>query len=313
MTHTLRTLAPADEAAVHALWAICFDAPHLPALHALDPDRHRRTFVAARGDTVDAVVCYVPRQLRDAHGRVERVGGIGNVATRPEARGHGLVRRLLTIAAEAMISESCAWSLLFTATPGVYERSGWTGFRTSWTEGPLTTVGPPEPRFRIRAATPTDAPRLAELHAGFNAARPLTAVRTANDWIHRVPAWYGPGAEWLIAEDNGGTAVGYTVTQYIGEAVEVRECAVTEAAPAALGELLAAVARRARTAGAAVGRAHLPEDPAVRAALPRLLAQDQARERTQTVGMARPLLAPPEAIRATLQATGATHWHGDSF
>ncbi|WP_330434387.1 hypothetical protein OIC43_08800 [Streptomyces sp. NBC_00825] len=128
-----------------------------------------------------------------------------------------------------------------------------------------------------------------------------------------MPAWYGPGAEWLIAEDNRETAVGYTVTQHIGEAVEVRECAVTEGAPAALGELLAAVARRARAAGAAVGRAHLPEDPTVRAALPRLLAQDQARERTQTVGMARPLLAPPEAIRATLQATGATHWHGDSF
>lgn len=309
MTHTLRTLAPADEAAVHALWAICFDAPYLPALHALDPDRHRRTFVAARGDTVDAVVCYVPRQFRDADGRVERVGGIGNVAARPEARGQGLVRRLLTLAAEAVIAESCAWSLLFTATPGVYERSGWTGFRTSWAEGSLTTAG----RFRVRAATPADARRPAELHAGFNATRPLTAVRTANDWIPRVPAWYGPGAEWLIAEDNRGTAVGDTVTQHIGEAVEVRECAVTEGAPAALGELLAAVARRARAAGAAVGRAHLPEDPTVRAALPRLLAQDQARERTQTVGMARPLLAPPEAIRATLQATGATHWHGDSF
>lgn len=179
MTHTLRTLAPADEAAVHALWAICFDAPYLPALHALDPDRHRRTFVAARGDTVDAVVCYVPRQFRDADGRVERVGGIGNVAARPEARGQGLVRRLLTLAAEAVIAESCAWSLLFTATPGVYERSGWTGFRTSWAEGSLTTAG----RFRVRAATPADARRPAELHAGFNATRPLTAVRTANDWI----------------------------------------------------------------------------------------------------------------------------------
>lgn len=140
MTHTLRTLAPADEAAVHALWAICFDAPYLPALHALDPDRHRRTFVAARGDTVDAVVCYVPRQFRDTDGRVERVGGIGNVAARPEARGQGLVRRLLTLAAEAVIAESSAWSLLFTATPGVYERR----------------VFLPGPQARVAPRTPLD-------------------------------------------------------------------------------------------------------------------------------------------------------------
>lgn len=309
MTHTLRTLAPADEAAVHALWAICFDAPYLPALHALDPDRHRRTFVAARGDTVDAVVCYVPRQFRDADGRVERVGGIGNVAARPEARGQGLVRRLLTLAAEAVIAESCAWSLLFTATPGsTSARAGPAsappGLRA---RSPLlaasASVRPPRPTPGGRQnCTPDSTPHAHSPRYG----RPTTGSP-------RVPAWYGPGAEWLIAEDNRGTAVGDTVTQHIGEAVEVRECAVTEGAPAALGELLAAVARRARAAGAAVGRAHLPEDPTVRAALPRLLAQDQARERTQTVGMARPLLAPPEAIRATLQATGATHWHGDSF
>lgn len=91
MSAVVRTASPADDPALAALWKRCFAAPHLSDLHALDPERHRHTFVAenAEGDGIDAVVVYVPRLIRDATGTPQRVGGIGSVATRPEARGRG--------------------------------------------------------------------------------------------------------------------------------------------------------------------------------------------------------------------------------
>ncbi|MET8747043.1 GNAT family N-acetyltransferase [Streptomyces sp. NPDC004728] len=310
MTATIRTATPADDPALAALWRSCFDAPHLADLHALDPDRHRHTFVAqnAAGDGIDAVVVYVPRQIRDAHGIPQRVGGIGSVATRPEARGQGLVRRLLVAAEQTMTAEQCAWSLLFTGTPGVYRGSGWQEFASTYTEGRLAS-SPAAGAFRIRAATARDAAELTALHHAYNVVRPLSSVRAAEDWAVRVPAWYGPVERSLVAQDPAsGALVGMLVTQHEGEYLEVREFA---GAPKCLGELYAAAGERGREAGLSRVRVRLPEDPEVRAALPALLAD--ARQVTEHVGMARPLLATEESVRATVTAPGAVHWYGDCF
>ncbi|MEU0628466.1 GNAT family N-acetyltransferase [Streptomyces sp. NPDC005989] len=310
MTATIRTATPADDPALAALWRRCFDAPHLADLHALDPDRHRHTFVAqdAAGDGIDAVVVYVPRRIRDAHGIPQRVGGIGSVATRPEARGQGLVRRLLEAAEHTMTAERCAWSLLFTGTPGVYRGSGWQEFASTYTEGRLAP-SPATGAFRIRAATARDAAELAALHHAYNVARPLSSVRAAEDWAVRVPAWYGPVERTLVAQDPAsGALVGMLVTQHEGECLEVREFA---GAPECLGELYAAAGERGREAGLSRVRVRLPDGPGVRAALPALLAD--ARQVTEHVGMARPLLATEESVRATVTAPGAVHWYGDCF
>ncbi|MFJ7200478.1 MULTISPECIES: GNAT family N-acetyltransferase [unclassified Streptomyces] len=310
MTAVIRTATAADDPALAALWRRCFDAPHIVGLHALDPDRHRHTFVAqnADGDGIDAVVVYVPRLIRDARGTPRRVGGIGSVATRPEARGQGLVRRLLEAAEHTMRAERCDWSLLFTGTPGVYRGSGWQEFASTYTEG---TLAPPPAagELRIREATARDAVEVAALHHAYNADRPLSSVRAPEDWAVRVPAWYGPPARSLVAEDPGsGALVGWMVAQYEGECVEVREFA---GAPRSLGELLAAVGERGRAAGLDRARVRLPDAPEVRAALPALLAD--ARQVTEHVGMARPLHARADAVRATVTAPGAVHWYGDCF
>ncbi|MFB7533222.1 GNAT family N-acetyltransferase [Streptomyces sp. NPDC056178] len=310
MTAVVRTATPADDPALAALWQRCFDAPQIARLHALDPDRHRHTFVAQNGPGggIDAVVVYVPRLIRDAHGTPQRVGGIGSVATRPEARGQGLVRRLLVEAERTMTAEQCAWSLLFTGTPGVYRGSGWQEFGSTYIEGVLV---PPAASgaFRVRGATARDAVEVTALHHAYNANRPLSSLRGPEDWAVRVPAWYGAPDRSLVAvEPATGTLVGWIVAQHEGECVEVREFA---GAPECLGELLAAVGARGRAAGLTRARVRLPDGPEVRAALPALLADP--RTVAEHVGMARPLHAAAEAVRATVTAPGAVHWYGDCF
>ena len=311
MTALVRTTTPADEPALTALWERCFDAPHLPLLHRLDPDRHRHTFVARSEPDggIDAVVVYVPRLIRDAHGTPQRVGGIGSVATRPQARGRGLVKRLLAEAADVMTAEGCAWSLLFTDTPGVYRGSGWQEFDSRRTEGPLAAPAAVTGAFRIRGATAGDAAEVAALHHADNAARPLSSLRSPEDWAVRVPAWYGPPERSLVAEDPvTGQVVGWVVAQHEKDRVEVRECA---GASACLGDLFAGVAARGRAAGLDRAVARLPDTPGIRAALPALLAD--ARTVTEHTGMARPLHATEEEVRATVTAPGAVHWYGDCF
>ncbi|MGN5636735.1 GNAT family N-acetyltransferase [Streptomyces sp. AC154] len=310
MSATVRTATPADDPALAALWKRCFDSPQLAALHALDPDRHRHTFVAQNdvGEGIDAVVVYVPRLIRDVDGTPRRVGGIGSVATRPEARGQGLVRRLLAAAECTMTAEQCAWSLLFTGTPGVYRGSGWQEFASGYTEGTLAPSSAPEP-YPVRAATARDAVEVAALHHAYNARRPLSSLRAPEDWAVRVPAWYGALEQSLVARDPvSGALTGWIVAQHAGDYVEVREFAGTEAC---LGALFAAVGSRAAAAGLTRVRVRIPDSPGMRAALPTLLAD--ARQVSEHVGMARPLHAAAGSVRATVTAPDAVHWYGDCF
>ncbi|MBO1330074.1 GNAT family N-acetyltransferase [Streptomyces sp. VRA16 Mangrove soil] len=307
----IRTATPADEPALHALWADCFDdAPHLPALHALDDGHHHRTFVAARHDgTLDAVVVYVPRTVRDAHGIPHRVGGIGSVATRPEARGRGLVRGLLAAATATMLTEGCAWSLLFTDTPRVYGSSGWRTFPRPYAEGPLAEAQ--DAPTRVRAALPDDIDAVVRLQAEANARRPLSCVRSADDWRGRVPSWYGPDTLSLVTEDPEGAMRGWLVARTGGGAADVLEAAVAD--EGALGELYAGLAVRARAAGASRARTRLPVTPVAERALPRLVRSGAVTHGTDTTGMYRPLLAPARSVERTLGAAGAAYWYGDSF
>lgn len=145
-----------------------------------------------------------------------------------------------------MMAEQCAWSLLFTGTPGVYRGSGWQEFGSAYTEGTLAPPAAPG-AFRVREATAEDAVEVAALHHAYNANRPLSSLRAPEDWAERVPAWYGPVDRSLVAEDPGsGALVGWMVAQHERECVEVREFA---GVPGCLGELFAAVGERGRAAG----------------------------------------------------------------
>lgn len=326
MTPATRTATPEDEPALYALWSTCFgpSAAHLPALYALDPDRHRRTFIAAgagrgagtgREAGVDAAIVVVPRLVRGADGTPELIGGIGNVATHPSARGQGLVRSLLAEAVSAMESEGFAWSLLFTGMPGVYEGSGWRTFARRHAEGQLAppdhpAAPTPTPAPRVRAAG--DGDDLPALHQAAHATRPLTAVRTEADWRVRVPAWYGPHARWLVVDDPAtGAAAGYAVAEHVTptRTLELREYGTVPGADVrCLAALFAAHAALARTAG--LTHARVPLTPEAELALPYLVPRPA--HQTDRSGMAHPLRSPAPPTSLTPSA-GATHWYGDSF
>ncbi|MFJ6215883.1 GNAT family N-acetyltransferase [Streptomyces sp. NPDC092296] len=324
-----RTAVPADEPALQALWAAAFDAPQVPELWGRDAGRHRRTFVAAEDGRVVSVVHYLPRPIRSAAGTVDRVGCVGSVATLPEARGRGHVRHLLAAAVRTMAEDGCGWSLLFTGTPRVYETSGWSVFPLpAWT-GPLAVpaqavpaqAGPtqadsPPAALGVRPARPGDLPALRALRAAYDRDRPLTTVRSEEDWRYRIPAWYAAPAETLVATGPAEEPAGFAVSRPGADAqeVEVVEIALAADAPdrtATLRALLGAVAARSAARGRTRAVARLPHTPEVVAALPALLADPHPL--TVRTGMARPIHTTPAALRATLTAPGAAHWYGDSF
>jgi predicted N-acetyltransferase YhbS len=315
-----RTATRADEPALLALWATAFaDAAKVVALWNQDTGRRRRTFVAEDNGRVASVVHYLPRTIRFAAGRPERVGCVGSVATHPDARGEGRVRRLLEAATVAMTADGCAWSLLFTGTPRVYESSGWRSFTAPGWSGPLALApqaGPAPASFTVRTAVAADLPVLRALRDDFDATRPLTTVRSLRDWQRRVPVWYAPPAETLIVETAGSAArpLGSAVLRHPSpDEAEIVEIALADGSGSDVAGalLLAAAAARARDRGTAAAAARLPPIPAVLDALPSLLAE--VIPAATRFGMSRPIIAPPAEVTATVTAPGAVHWYGDSF
>ncbi|MEV4285846.1 GNAT family N-acetyltransferase [Nonomuraea bangladeshensis] len=282
----LRTAGPADREALHALWAACFDAPHVVPLYETDPGRYGRTFVTAE---VSACVYYLPRRVHDGLGGEVLVGGVANVAAHPSVRGRGYVRSLLAMAAAAMAADGCAWSLLFTGTPGVYKE--WTTFELQTVSGPLRR--PAAAGRALRPVPAADAAVLRDVYERHNARRPLTAVRDEAHWRDRVPVWYAEPVE-LLAGDAG-----YAAVRWDGGVLDVLEVAGD------LPRVLSALAVEAAARGIGSGRARLTwHEPA----LPYLFASI-TRESDRT-GMVRAVLGDPAAV---VEAKDAAHWPADYF
>ncbi|GAB1511304.1 GNAT family N-acetyltransferase [Actinophytocola sp. KF-1] len=284
--------------ALHALWRQVFpDAGHVAPLYGQDPGRADRTFLAYDGDGPVAVVYWLPRQVRGLGGAVHLVGCVSSVATLPRARGQGLVRRLLAMAVESMTAHGCAWSLLFTGTPGVY--AGWTVFDRVHVRGTFAAGAPERPGWTAGSARLDAWPVLADLHA--RSPRPLTTVRSPEDWVARVPVWYGRGHEILLVREHG-TPVAYAVADWrTGDVVEFA------ARPDATRPLFEAVARAAGRRGVAAGRLLAPPE----AALPALFATWSPE--VDRTGMVRPLHSGAEEVMAVVTAPAAVHWTADYF
>ncbi|WP_066939575.1 GNAT family N-acetyltransferase [Microtetraspora fusca] len=301
-----RTARAADDDSLYEVWARSFTASHIVPLYEQDPGRRERTYVATDGDGVLAVVYWLPRDIRDASGAVRRVGCVSSVATRPEARGRGLVKRLLALAADAMTADGCAWSLLFTGTPQVYASSGWQVFDRPFVAGPPAAGGLLEDGW---AAAPVGLDRwldLARLHDRYDERRPLTTVRSPRDWTERVPLWYAPPCEILLLRRHDAPMAYAVVDWSEGEVLEVALGAEDAAVP-----LFHAVAGRARTRGLPSLKLYAPLDPAIRAALPSLF--DGWAADGDPTGMARPILADPAEVRTVVEDPRAVAWTADYF
>lgn len=294
---SFRTADASDGPALRALWREVFpSATHVVPLYEQDPGRADRTFLACEGDTPVAVVYWLPRPVRGLAGTVHRVGCVSSVATLPRARGQGLVRHLLGLAAESMTEADCAWSLLFTGTPGVYP--DWTVFDRVHVRGTFAAVVAPRPEWKVAEVSLAEWPLLADLHTRHNANRPLTTVRTPGDWAARVPVWYGD--HQILLASHHDVPMAYAVVDW--RTASVTEIAVTsDDAAVALFE---AVARHAAERNLASGRLLAPPDPAVAA-----LFDEWSIGHEQT-GMARALRTDPVHIVA---APEAVHWTADYF
>jgi len=350
----LRTATPADVPSLHALWARAFDAPLMVPVFETDDGRLARTVVAVEpgpaGDTVLASVYWTPRVVTSADGsRQLRAGCVANVATAPEARGRGLVRRALTVALAQMAADGIDVSLLFTGTPGVYRSSGYETFEVPVLTGhprpaPAASVpgGPHDGPLELRTdrlpgsswgAWEPDLPweALARLHDAADGApdgrrRPLATVRTPGHWRRRIPLWYR-SCELLTARTPRGDVVGYVVLEpdagtapgtadRPGPVVRVRELAVDPASPRRAGVAAAladATLARAHRRGATTLEVRLPQDALGRGFADAVLADATAS--VDATGMLRPVAADPaeaDALRASPSGPRAGHhWPGD--
>lgn len=176
------------------------------------PDAPRKTFVAqtehdstyrrrhARVAVEDGrVLAYVRIFARTMLVRGEPVaaGGIGWVATHPDARGRGLATALMRDAIDVMRREDMRLSFLFTGIPAFYERLGYRIVPQHQLQADAAEAASviPSSRHRLRRMFRRDVPALLEIYRTATAGTTGAVVRTERTWRD---------AQRWIAEDREG-------------------------------------------------------------------------------------------------------------
>ncbi|CAM3717581.1 GNAT family N-acetyltransferase [Alicyclobacillus pomorum] len=110
-----------------------------------------------------------------------RMGGIGNVATRPDYRGRGLARAILNAQIHWMSENGFAVSALYTGIPDFYEALGWRIAPREMlvVEGPAlaTLAAEPSAPYEVNPYRASDAEEVCRLYEAFNAGRPGSRIR----------------------------------------------------------------------------------------------------------------------------------------
>ena len=137
-------------------------------------------------------------------GRTVPMLGVAGVATRPDARGRGLVRALLDL----MAAEAAApISVLYPTSAGIYRRLGWEVVGTLDTTPVPPSSLPRERRTEVRRATADDLPAVQEL---YNARAATTA-----GLLTRTGPMFPDGTAGVLEHDvvdlavDGGQVTGY--------------------------------------------------------------------------------------------------------
>ena len=197
-----------------------------------EPEQTR--LMAIDGNLVSSVTCY----LRPSHiaGRVVKACCLGSVCTHPDYRGRGLLRQVLSAAAEWMAGQGVLWSFLY-GREAIYGGSGWRHLASWALTADLRVQDGFGEGIAARPADPeTDAPLLSEIYDAFNAGLTGATHRTEQYWRGRVLPSPGP---WAAAPvycllERGGRAIGY----YRGANAAVSEVAWRESPCEVLAFLL---------------------------------------------------------------------------
>ncbi len=228
------------------------------------------------------------------------MGGIANVVTLPEYRGHHYNTGCLRHAIAVMEADAMDFSLLWTGINAFYARVGFATMPTRTLYGPVReNFKPRASAYSVRPATADDLPAIRDIYGEYNRERPFTVQRTEaywRDWIgispEKIPATL------LTAGDPLGEAQGY-VRYHFGDAhTRIEELGVrgqgTEAEEVTAA-LIENVAARAQAAEKNVLSLEIASEPAVQTAAGEVLAEQKWH--THTGGMVR-LLHRENLIRS---------------
>jgi len=179
-----------------------------------------------------------------------RVGGIGSVASAPDARGLGLPSALLNDCIDVMTRERVALSFLFTGIPAFYERLGWRIVLQPSIEadapGPITAS---ERRgYRIRRITHDDLPALLSIYREATAGSTGAIVRTVGTW-RDAQSWLGEDPPGCLVAEVSSRPVAYVRSRSREYGYHVLELEHRRGHEAAVDVLLAAAAKRAAAKG----------------------------------------------------------------
>lgn len=303
-------------------------ASDLPAvfdlLEAAFPEASRDLFVAqTEGDSTfrlrhgrvavldGRVAGYVRifRRTMLVRGEPVLAGGIGSVATHPEGRGSGIATALLRDAIEQMRREGMRVSYLFTGLPEFYERLGYRivgqpSFEIDQREAAAATNAG---TYEVRAIEDGEVPRLLAIYERGVATSTGAIVRTRRTW-RDATRWLDEDAAGCFVAEHTGALVGYVRSRCRERGHQILEAECLAGHGGAIGDLLAAVARRAIEHGEPI-YALVPGDHAL-AALLRLLPSTREWPLPTHPMMVRTLVDDP-ALDAAFAHDPMHHWNCD--
>ncbi len=191
------------------------------------------------------------------------MGGIANVATLVEHRGHGYSSQLLTSAIEIMEREGFDFSVLYTGINDFYARLGWVTVPCGLINATLDPERPVPPAPEGQEIPPSVG-ELREVYNAFNAGRPIAGVRPPEYWgwiLGRLK-----GCRWVTVRESG-RLIAYAASLTEQARVNIREICWLPGREDAVGPLAAGVAAQAAAAGVGEVFAIAPAEPALLQAL----------------------------------------------
>jgi len=246
---TVRTARTADLPAVYDLIELAFpEAPRPLFVNQTEADstfrlRHARVAID-EGRVLGYVRIFARRML--VRGVPVAAGGIGSVATHPDAQHHGIASALLDDAITQMRREGMAVSFLFTGIPGFYERLGYRIVREpSFLADAAEAARAAAPSmYDVRPASDADVPRLLALYRAATAGTTGAIARTRRSW-RDAQRWLAEADGAALVAERHGRPAAYVRTRCRTYGHEIMELEHRRSHEDAVAPLIAAAARLA--------------------------------------------------------------------
>ncbi len=211
--------------------------------------RMRHARIAVAGARVLAHVRIFARQML-VRGVPVAAGGVGSVASHPDARGAGLPTAVLRDAIDVMREDGAAVSFLFTGIPAFYERVGFRIAREPSFEAVARAVAalPHDGGYELRAIGPSDTAALLALYRRASAGATGAITRTARTW-RDAQSWLAEDAAACLVAEWHGRIAAYIRARDREYGYQALEAEHAPGHAAAIAPLLAAVGARALALG----------------------------------------------------------------